>query len=73
MSAGADGPAFPVVVDEDALAEDLAHASEAARTAIEPMVRRLRDSGAPADWLQRCEEEARDGTRLPGCVKLYIP
>jgi hypothetical protein len=72
-AASADGPAFPVIVDEDTLAEDLAHASEAARAAIEPMIHRLRNDGAPARWLQRCEDEARDGTRLPGCVKLYIP
>jgi hypothetical protein len=68
-----DGPAFPVIVDEEALAEDLAHASEAARAAIEPMVARLSESGAPARWLKRCGEEARDGTSLPGCVKMYIP
>lgn len=73
MPPASDGPAFPVIVDEEALAEDLAHASEAARAAIEPMVARLRESGAPARWLKRCEEEARDGTSLPGCVKMYIP
>jgi hypothetical protein len=37
------------------------------------MVARLEDSGAPARWLKRCEQEARDGTSLPGCVKMYIP
>lgn len=73
MPPASDGPAFPVIVDEETLAEDLAHASEAARAAIEPMVARLADSGAPARWLKRCEEEARDGTSLPGCVKMYIP
>jgi len=25
----------------------------------------------PREWLRRCEEEGRDGTRLGGCVKLY--
>ncbi|MHB1537546.1 MAG: hypothetical protein ACYCUM_11125 [Solirubrobacteraceae bacterium] len=73
MPPASDGPAFPVIVDEETLAEDLAHASESARAAIEPMVARLADSGAPARWLKRCEEEARDGTSLPGCVKMYIP
>lgn len=71
--ASAEGPAFPAIVDEETLAEDLAHASESARAAIEPMVARLEDSGAPARWLKRCEEDARDGTSLPGCVKMYIP
>ena len=73
MPPASDGPAFPVIVDEETLAEDLAHAGEAARAAIEPMVARLRESGAPVRWLKRCEEEARDGTSLPGCVKMYIP
>jgi hypothetical protein len=71
--ASAGGPAFPVIVDADTLSEDLAHASESARAAIEPMVARLQDSGDPALWLKRCEQEAQDGTSLPGCVKMYIP
>lgn len=37
------------------------------------MVAILREEGAPREWLRRCEEEGRDGTRLGGCVKLYIP
>jgi len=60
-------------VDDVALAEDLAHLSAAARTAIGPVVERLRHDGVPVQWLRRCEPEGRDGTRLPGCVKFYIP
>lgn len=67
------GPAFPVHVDERELAEDLARATDAGRAAIEPMIQRLADDGVPVAWLKRCDAEARDGTRLPGCVKLYIP
>lgn len=67
------GLAFEVRVDERALAEDLAHASEAGRKAIESAVQGLRGDGVPSSWLRRCEAEARDGTRLPGCVKIYIP
>lgn len=37
------------------------------------MVATLGNEGAPRGWLRRCEEEGRDGTRLGGCVKLYIP
>lgn len=37
------------------------------------MVATLRDSGAPSEWLLRCEAEGQDGTQLGGCVKLYIP
>ena len=67
------GPAFGVHVDEAELAEDLAHATEAAQTAIRSMIDRLKSDGAPPDWLRKCDAEARDGTRLAGCVKLYIP
>ena len=73
MSAQSPGLAFPVHVDERELAEDLAHASEAGRAAIEPMIQRLKADGVPKEWLSKCDAEARDGTRLPGCVKLYIP
>lgn len=29
--------------------------------------------GVPVDSLRPCDAEARDGTRLGGCAKLYIP
>jgi hypothetical protein len=67
------GPTFEVRVDERALSDDLAHASDAGRTAIESTVRHLQADGIPSAWLKRCDAEARDGTRLPRCVKLYIP
>lgn len=72
MSAG-EGPRFEVRIDEILLAEDLARCTQAARAAIEPMVARLQDVGIPVEWLRRCEEEGRDGTRLGSCVKFYIP
>jgi hypothetical protein len=73
MAGQSSGPAFPVYVDKRELAEDLAHASEAGRAAIEPVIQRLQTGGVPREWLKQCDAEARDGTRLPGCVKLYIP
>jgi hypothetical protein len=72
VSAGA-GPRFEVRVSETQLAEDLARGTPAAQAAIEPVVAELRRDGAPYEWLLRCEEEGRDGTRLGGCVKFYIP
>jgi hypothetical protein len=72
VSAGV-GPRFEVRVVDEVLAEDLVRCTPAARSAIEPMVATLRDEGAPREWLLRCEEEGQDGTRLKGCVKLYIP
>lgn len=72
MSSGA-GPRFEVRVVDEVLAEDLAHCTAAGRSAIGAMVATLRDEGVPSEWLRRCEAEGRDGTRLGGCVKLYIP
>jgi hypothetical protein len=34
---------------------------------------RLEREGQSIDALFACDEEARDGTRLPGCVKVYLP
>lgn len=73
MATGSAGPTFEVRVPDGALAEDLAHASQAAKAAIEPLVAQLRSGGVPAHQLKRCEDQARDGTELKGCVKLYIP
>jgi len=73
MSGQISGPTFPVHVDERELSEDLSHASEAAQAVIEPLIRQLKTSGLPVAWLRRCDSEARDGTRLPGCVKVYVP
>jgi len=73
MAEQPSGPTFPVHLDERELAEDLSHASEAGRAAIEPLIQQLKTDGVPAAWLRRCDSEARDGTRLPGCVKIYIP
>ena len=72
MSAGAS-PRFEVRVFDEVLEEDLVRCTLAARAAIETMVAELRDVGAPREWLLRCEAEGQDGTRLEGCVKLYIP
>jgi hypothetical protein len=60
-------------VDGRELAEDLKHASDAGRAAIGPFVEQLKADGVPSEWLKRWDPEARDGTRLPGCVKVYIP
>src|SRR5262245_59824511 len=73
MSGQISGPTFAVHVDERELVEDLSHASEAGQAAIEPLIQQLKADGLPVAWLRRCDSEARDGTRLPSCVKIYIP
>lgn len=71
------GPAkemrFAVRVEERWLSADLEHASEAGSTAMEPAIEELQSEGVAADSLRPCEKEGRDGTRLGGCTKLYIP
>ena len=65
---------MPVVFDEHAISEDLAHHPPVARHALEVLRREVdRDGGLPVSRLKRCEAEGRDGTRLAGCVKTYVP
>lgn len=65
---------LPVVVDAAGLDEDLAHASEAGRVVAKAALRQFdRDGGVELARLRRCSAEGRDGTRLAGCVKVYLP
>lgn len=67
-------PVMPVVFDENALGEDLTHHAATARKALDLLRREIdRDAGLPVSRLKRCEAEGRDGTRLAGCVKTYVP
>jgi hypothetical protein len=66
-------PRFAVSVDDPLLEEDLAHATAAGRAAIAPVINQLKRTGVPKSRLKRCQAEGRDGTRLAGCVKIYIP
>jgi hypothetical protein len=68
-----DSPSFSAHFDEEAFAEDLAHATEAGRQAAEAERTRIERDGIPANQLLACDPEARDGTRLGGCVKTYLP
>jgi hypothetical protein len=68
------GPVMPVQFNECAIAEDLAHHPPAARTALERLRREVDlNDGLPIARLKRCDAEGRDGTRLAGCVKTYVP
>jgi hypothetical protein len=62
-----------VVFDDVLWRDDLAHASEAGQLAATTMREELARDGARIDLLRPCEAEARDGTCLPGCMKLYVP
>jgi hypothetical protein len=65
---------FRVEFDDAAFAEDLEHVrSDTARTLAQRECKKLTADGLSPDRLKRCEAEARDGTSLPGRVKIYIP
>lgn len=66
---------FPVAFDEVAMAEDLARLGEGGGAdALTRFGRELeRLGGLPRTRLLACEEHGRDGTRLGGCLKTYIP
>jgi hypothetical protein len=67
-------PVFPVGFDDDALAEDLERLPASAEIALREFRKELRrHGGIPLSRLKACQAEARDGTRLGGCVKTYIP
>ncbi|HKT43407.1 MAG TPA: hypothetical protein VJQ85_01305 [Gaiellaceae bacterium] len=56
------------------MAEDLARLGDAGLAALAELGREIdRLGGLPRERLLTCEAEGRDGTRLPGCVKTYVP
>lgn len=63
----------PVAFDELAWQEDLRKASKSARRIGEETRSRLEREGQAVDALFACDESARDGTSLPGCMKVYLP
>ena len=64
---------FRVVFSHDALSEDLRHATPAQRLIGEAAAERLSRKGITSDQLLACLAEGHDGSRLPGCVKTYLP
>ena len=63
----------PVAFDELAWQDDLRNTGKSARRIGEEARSRLEREGQAVDALFACDEDARDGTSLPGCVKVYIP
>lgn len=63
----------PVAFDELAWQEDLRRVAGSAKRIGEETRSRLEREGQAVDALFACDEEARDGTSLPGCVKVYLP
>jgi hypothetical protein len=74
VARGEAEPVFPVGFDDDALAVDLEHLPASAEVALHAFRKDLRrQGGIPQSRLMTCQAEGRDGTKLGGCVKTYIP
>lgn len=62
-----------VAFDDLAWQDDLSRATGSARRIGEEARSRLEREGQSVDALFACDQDARDGTSLPGCVKVYVP
>ena len=63
----------PVVFDDAAWDEDLRRASDSARRTAHDARAEFEEFGVPIVRLKACASEGADGTRLPGCIKVYLP
>ena len=63
----------PVHFDDGLFAADLARLPESARGALETARGRYEREGVPASERRHCDAEHPSGTRLRGCLKVYIP
>jgi hypothetical protein len=68
-----DGARFAVRFDDLLFDEDLAHATQAGQHVARQARRRLERDGASPRELALCQAEHRKGTRLPNCLKTYLP
>jgi hypothetical protein len=59
--------------DEISFTEDVSHATGAGRRVAIDARRDLERDGVDVAMLLSCQPHGRDGTRLPRCVKLYLP
>ena len=66
-------PHFPARFDPEAFREDMARTTPAGREAAEAARRRYETGGVPSSGLRPCDPEHREGTRLPQCLKVYLP
>ncbi len=62
-----------VSFNEDAYGEDMLRCGRNGAAVLRATRRRYEDEGVAIASLRRCEEEGSNGTRLPGCFKVYLP
>jgi hypothetical protein len=63
----------PVHFDDALFAADLARLTQTARAALDAARGRYERNGVPASERRHCYAEHPSGTRLPGCLKVYVP
>jgi hypothetical protein len=63
----------PVAFDEATWNQDMRNSTDAGRAAATNKRAELERDGQPVNELLACDEEGRDGTSLPECVKTRIP
>ena len=61
-----------VSFNEDAYAEDILRCGRTVRPCCARMRSRNESESVAIAELRRCEGEGNDGTRLPGCFKVYL-
>jgi hypothetical protein len=71
--ASVQDPTFRVEFDLAVLAEDSDHSTPKGRSVMRDAIRGLDRDGISASRLKACEDPGRDGTRLAGCAKTYLP
>jgi hypothetical protein len=62
-----------VLFDEGAFAEDTMRSGRAGAQALREARSQFEQDGVEIKVLRRCDPEGRDGTKLPGCFKVYLP
>jgi hypothetical protein len=66
-------PCFAARFDPEAFREEMARTMPTGRVAAEAAKRRYETSGVPRSELRPCDPDHRDGTKLPQCLKVYLP
>lgn len=62
-----------VLFNEGAFAEDTMRSGRAGAGALRDARSEFEVEGVEMRSLRRCDPEGRDGTRLPACLKIYLP
>ena len=62
-----------VIFDDLAFTEDIEGGSANGRAVARATRHAYERHGCPVNELLACQDEATDETRLPGCVKVYLP